>query len=311
MAWRTVLIQNAAKLSLAKGQLALRNAEGAFTLPLEDIYVMMLESPQITLSSSLLAACQSNGIAVMTCDDSHMPNGIMLPFLPHSRQSRISQLQTGWSEAFRKRVWQKIVQSKISNQAACLADLVSPAAATRLQALTGKVGSGDPANIEAQAARDYWPRLFGPAFRRHAPDTTNAALNYAYAVLRAIIARAQVAYGLLPCFGLHHNGELNAFNLTDDVMEVARPTLDGYVRQLIQSAAINPADATLGTAQRQQLAAIGAQHMRYAGQVFTITALADKLAANLVTAIEAKSAALFITPDYLPVTTTDPTDHER
>ena len=130
MAWRTVLIQNAAKLSLAKGQLALRNAEGAFTLPLEDIYVLMLESPQITLSSSLLAACQSNGIAVMTCDDSHMPNGIMLPFLPHSRQSRISQLQTGWSEAFRKRVWQKIVQSKISNQAACLADLVSPAAAT-------------------------------------------------------------------------------------------------------------------------------------------------------------------------------------
>ena len=220
-------------------------------------------------------------------------------------------MQTGWSEAFRKRVWQKIVRCKISNQASCLADRIDPASSTRLTALADKVGSGDPANIEAQAARDYWPRLFGPTFRRHAPDTINAALNYAYAVLRAMIARSQIAYGLLPCFGLHHNGELNAFNLTDDVMEVARPTIDSYVHLLIRTDALNPSEQTLGVTQRRLLAGIGALPLRYNGQTFTLTALADKMAANLVTAIEARSAALFITPDYLPNDTGANKDHER
>jgi CRISPR-associated protein Cas1 len=311
LAWRTVLIQKAAKLTLAKGQLHLSNEEGVFTLPLEDVFVLILDSPQISLTSSLLAACQDHGIGVITCDDTHMPNGLLLPFLRHSRQSRISQLQIGWSEAFRKRLWQKIIQCKITNQAACLSDQIGENAAIRLRALVDKVGSGDPANIEAQAARDYWPRLFGSGFRRHAPDITNAALNYGYAVLRATIARAQVAFGLLPCFGLHHGNELNAFNLSDDIMEMLRPCVDGHVCTLIRSGVISITDHTLDVTQRQQLAAITAQQAHYAGQSFTITALADKLAANLVTAIEAKSPALFLVPDYRPARTQITDDDER
>jgi CRISPR-associated protein Cas1 len=311
LAWRTVLIQNAAKLTLARGQLHLTNTEGAYTLPLEDILVVILDSPQISLTSSLLAACQAQGIGVITCDETHMPNGVLLPFLRHSRQSRISLLQTGWSEAFRKRLWQKIIQGKIANQAACLTDKIGAEAATRLMALVDKVASGDPANIEAQAARTYWAKLFGPTFRRHAPDAINSALNYGYAVLRATVARAQVAYGLLPCFGLHHRGELNAFNLTDDVMELVRPSIDAHVFNLIRSGVIDPADDKLGPLQRQQLATLGALQARYAGQTFNLTAIADKLAANLVAAIEAKSTALFLIPDYLPTHKTETGDDEH
>ena len=299
MAWRTVLIQTASKLSLFKGQLKISNAEGDFTLPLEDIFVLILESPQITLSSSLLATCQDNSIGVITCDATHMPNGMLLPFHPHSRQPRVSHLQIGWSEALRKRLWQKIIQAKITNQAACLAAVTNPAQATRLQALATKVGSGDPANIEAQAARDYWPKLFGPRFRRHAPDIINAALNYSYAVLRAMIARSQVAYGLLPCFGLHHNSELNAFNLTDDVMEVLRPTVDAHIHAMVHTEHFDLAAETLSVQHRQHLATIGALQAHYAGQIFTLTTLADKLAATLVAAIEAKSAALFVAPEFM------------
>ena len=311
MAWRTVLIQNASKLSLSKGQLKISNEEGDFTLPLEDIFILILESSHIILTSSLLSACQDNCIGVVTCDAGHMPNGILLPFHPHSRQTRISHLQIGWSETLRKRLWQKIIQAKIRNQAACLAALTDERQAARLQALAKKVASGDPENIEAQAARDYWPKLFGTRFRRNEPHIINSALNYSYAVLRAMIARSQVSYGLLPCFGLHHSNALNAFNLTDDVMEILRPTIDAHIYAIIHSDYFDPNAETLSVAHRQKLANIGALQVRYAGQIFTLTAVSDKLSAGLITAIETKSAMVFTTPEFITANHSLAGEHER
>jgi CRISPR-associated protein Cas1 len=298
LAWRTILIQNPAKLALAKGQLQISTDSGNFTFPLEDIAVLILESPQINLSSSLLAACQDHGLGVVTCGSTHMPNGLLLPFHSHSRQTRVGLMQINWKEPLQKRLWQKVVISKITNQADCLMAARGEESAKRLYALASKVNSGDPENIEAQAARDYWPKLFGPNFRRHAPDAVNAALNYGYAILRAFIARSQVAYGLLPCFGFHHSGELNAFNLTDDVMEVLRPSVDWHVFQMLGANQLSLDDANLSVEQRQNLAKIGNIRASYAGQIYTITTLADKLAEGLVAAIEAKTPALFLTPEF-------------
>lgn len=298
MAWRTILIQNAAKLALAKGQLQISTESGDFTLPLEDIAVLILESPQITLSSSLLSACQDNGIGVVTCGETHMPNGLLLPFHEHSRQTRVGMIQINWSEALQKRLWQKAVIAKITNQAECLKTARGEESARRLFALASKVNSGDPENIEAQAARDYWPKLFGPDFRRHGPDAINAALNYGYAILRAFIARSQVAYGLLPCFGFHHASELNAFNLTDDVMEVLRPSVDWHVFQFVKANQFSFEEAPLSIEHRQRLAKIGTIRALYSGQIHTVTTLADKLAEGLVAAIESKSSALFLTPEF-------------
>lgn len=292
------MIQNPAKLSLSKGQLQLTNDDGEFTLPLEDITALILECPQISLTSSLLAECQEKAISVLTCDKTHIPNGVLLPFQPHSRQSKVARLQLSWSEPLRKRLWQRVVQSKIMNQAVCLDLTVGADQSARIKALAERVGSGDPDNIEAQAARDYWPRLFGTDFRRGDGDSTNAALNYGYAVVRAFVARAQVAYGLLPTFGIHHENELNAFNLTDDMMEVFRPFVDHLAWQLRQEGLLLFEEPLLSAAVRQRLANIGNVICVLEGQVHTIGNACDRMAAGLVAAIESKTPAVLPLPEF-------------
>lgn len=169
---------------------------------------------------------------------------------------------------------------------------------SRLKALVDRVGSGDSDNIEAQAARDYWPRLFGADFRRHGNDSINAGLNYGYAVVRAFVARSQVAYGLIPAFGIHHDNELNAFNLTDDVMEVFRPFVDHRVFGLWRDGDIKTEDDFLSASVRQSLANIGNINCSMAGQVHTIGNACDLMAAGLVSAIEAKTPSLLIAPEF-------------
>ncbi len=296
MAWRSVLIQNPAKLSLSKGQLKLCNEDGDFTLPLEDIMAIILETPQITLSSALLSACQEQGVAVLTCDTTHIPNGVLLPFQPHSRQSRVAHIQISWTESLRGRLWQNVLQSKIINQAVCLEQAEGSIPAKRLYALVNKIKSGDPKNIEAQAARHYWPRLMGEHFRRGGNDTVNAALNYGYAVVRAFVARSQVAYGLLPTFGIHHCNELNAFNLTDDMMEVFRPFVDHKVWILKEEGILSLEENTLSSSIRQNLANMGNIMCKIDGKSHTLANACDKMAASLVSAIEGKSPALLLLP---------------
>lgn len=294
------MIQNPAKLHLSKGQLQLENSEGTFTLPLEDITTLVLESPQISLTSTLLSECQEKNVAVLTCDKTHMPNGILLPFQPHSRQSRVARIQQSWTEPLRKRLWQRVVQAKILNQATCLDMSVGSHESSRLKAFVSRVGSGDPDNIEAQAARDYWQRLFEKDFRRGGNDGVNAALNYGYAVVRAFVGRSQVAYGLIPAFGIHHDNELNAFNLTDDVMEVFRPFVDYIVYGLKNEGTIKYDENHLPSGARQTLANIGNINCRIDGKIYNIATACDLMAASLVAAIEGKSPTLLVIPEFPP-----------
>jgi CRISPR-associated protein Cas1 len=292
------MIQNPTKLTLSKGQIALRNEQGEHTLPLEDIAAIILESPEITLTSALLCACMEQGVTVVTCGTTHTPNGVLQPFLPHSRQSKVARLQLSWSEAFRKRLWQRIVQTKITNQALCLSEYRGKNEVTRLMALSKQVQSGDPDNIEAQAAREYWPKLFDKSFIRSGSDSTNAALNYGYAVIRAFVARSQVAYGLLPTFGIHHESELNAFNLTDDVMEVFRPQADALVFQMRRDAELSE-DGQLSKENRQKLATLGASLCLMDEQKHNLMNACDRMAAGLVSAIESKSTLMMPMPQFI------------
>lgn len=293
------MIQNPAKLNLSKGQLRLENEQGEFTLPIEDITALILESPQIMLSSSLLSACQEQGVAIITCDKTHTPNGILLPFQPHSRQSRVARIQQSWSEPLRKRLWQRIVQNKIRNQATCLEQCASKEEARPIYAMASRVQSGDPENIEAQAARAYWPRLMGKDFKRGNSDLINAALNYGYAVVRACVARSQVAHGLIPAFGIHHDNDLNAFNLTDDVMEVFRPFVDREVTRMKQEGLLEPDASTLSVAIRQRLADISNNLCLLDGNKHKLINASDAMAASLVGAIEGKNATALTLPELL------------
>lgn len=293
------MIQNPAKLTLSKGQIALRNEQGEHSLPLEDIAALILESPEIALTSALLSACMEQGVMVLTCNAAHMPNGALHPFLPHSRQSKVAHIQLSWSEPLRKRLWQRCVQAKITNQALCLEAFRSKEEAKRLHALANKVQSGDPDNIEAQAARYYWPVLLDSNFTRGGTDGVNAALNYGYAVIRAFVARSQVAYGLIPAFGIHHESELNAFNLTDDLMEVLRPQADALVFMMREDGELTTEDGSLSRENRQKLATLGTAFCQMEEQRQNLMNACDRMAAGLVSAIEGKSAALLPVPRFL------------
>lgn len=224
MAWRTVVISNPARLRVENDQLVIAQ-DGETALPIEDIAVLMLESPEVSLSSSLLDRLASHGVTLIACDSRHLPSVAATPFAAHSRLAAVQRMQLDTSAPFRKRCWQSIVRQKITNQAMCL-EILDRSGAAVVRRLAQAVSSGDAANIESTAAREHFRHLFGDDFLRGEEDATNAALNYGYAVIRASVARSLVAHGFLSSHGVHHRSELNQFNLADDFMEPFRPVVD-------------------------------------------------------------------------------------
>ena len=153
-----------------------------------------------------------------------MPTGILLSNNQHSRQLAATRWQLDATVPQKKRLWQQLVIAKILNQAACL-ELLGRQGAERLRDYAARVQSGDSSRLEATAARYYFPRLM-PGIGRHSGEGPDGALDYGYAILRAAVARALVAHGLYPPLGIQHDGQLNAFNLADDVLEPFRPFVD-------------------------------------------------------------------------------------
>jgi CRISPR-associated protein Cas1 len=230
MAWRSILISQPARLGVKNRQLLLEQEAGlSANVPLEDIAVIVLETPQATITSALLSELAAHDVAVITCDATHHPNGVLLPFLPHSRTFKVMKQQLALTLPQKKRAWQSVVQQKLRNQAACL-EQFAVGRGRFLCEQAERVGSGDPENREGTGARYYFTELFGQDFIRDQVVWHNAALNYGYAIIRAAIARSLVCHGFLPAFGLHHHSQLNAFNLADDFIEPLRPVVDLWVR---------------------------------------------------------------------------------
>jgi CRISP-associated protein Cas1 len=224
MAWRGVHISEAARLSIAHKQLVVEQGDELVHLPVEDLAWLVFDTPKATITTAALASLMDAGAAIVQCDGRHLPVGIGLPFHAHYRQGDIARRQIATTTPFKKRAWQLIVRSKIANQAEVL-ERTNRKGAQQLRMLARRVASGDRENIEAQAARHYWKSLFDD-FRRGDDDRRNGLLNYGYAVMRACIARALVAGGLLPAFGVFHDNAANAFNLADDMLEPFRPVVD-------------------------------------------------------------------------------------
>ncbi len=169
---------------------------------------------------------------LVVCGNDHLPVAVLLPLADHCQVVwRVAQ-QVAIRKPLRKQLWRQLVRAKIRAQALNLPQACG--ARQKLLELARRVRSGDPANVEAQAARGYWRHwLPGEAFRRQQDGGgTNALLNYGYAILRAAVARALVAAGLLPALGLFHANRSNAFCLADDLMEPLRPLVDCRVRRL-------------------------------------------------------------------------------
>lgn len=229
MSWRSVVIAHPARLSYQQRALVVAQDHEPVRVPLEDMAALILDHNQITLTAPLLSACAAAGIAVITVDDTHTPNGALLPYLPHSRALKVMRAQLALGRPLQKRLWQGIVRQKLANQAAVLRWRGADETAARVARLARQARSGDPDNVEGQAAQCYFPALFGAEFTRGQARFYNGALNYGYAIVRSAVARALVAHGFLPAFGLQHANEQNAFNLADDLLEPYRPLVDAWV----------------------------------------------------------------------------------
>jgi CRISPR-associated protein Cas1 len=221
------MISRPAKLRREHFSLAIEQEQTAF-VPFEDIAIIVLNHREIQLTHPVLSACADYGIGLYATGDNHQPNGVFLPFLAHSRTTRLMRKQMEIPRPLAKQAWACIVRRKIENQAAVLR-FCAKNGVDRMDSYARRVRSGDTENIEGQAAAFYFTQLFGQGFYRAEERWVNAALDYGYAVLRGAIARGLVAHGMHPPIGLFHSSEQNAFNLADDLIEPFRPLVDLHV----------------------------------------------------------------------------------
>jgi len=208
--------------------------QGVRTVPIEDVGVVVLDNRQITITHALIGALLANNVAIITSDDRHLPTGLLLPLDGHTLQSERFREQINASEPLRKQMWQQTVSNKILGQATVLG--TQGIENRNMLAWAKDVRSGDADNLEGRAAAYYWRNVFGvPDFIR-AQDglPPNNLLNYGYSIVRAMMARALVAAGLLPTFGIHHHNRYNAYCLADDIMEPYRPFVDLAVVEMVK-----------------------------------------------------------------------------
>lgn len=246
---KTLYFGNPAYLSLRNGQLVIKlpevennesipsmmKAESERTIPIEDIGVVVLDNKRITITTGAIEALLENNSAVISCNDKSMPVGLMLPLVGNTLQNERFRDQLDASLPLQKQLWQQTVKQKVANQAHVLGTYTTTENQCMLKWVS-EVRSGDVDNIEARAAAYYWKNLFSniPDFiRGREGDSPNNLLNYGYAILRAVMARALVGSGLLPTLGIHHHNRYNAYCLADDIMEPYRPYVDELVLQII------------------------------------------------------------------------------
>lgn len=235
---RTLFFGNPAYLSTKQEQLVINYPDSdkkQHSIPIEDLGFVILEHPQITLTNGLLTKLIENKTAVVTCDKQHLPCSFLQPLVGHSEQTKRIRHQLNASLPLKKNIWQQTISSKIYNQAKFMEKRGIPA--RKMFKWASEVKSGDIDNHESRAAVYYWQHIFElESFNRgqHGKPPNNL-LNYGYAILRAVTARALIGSGMLPSIGVFHRNKYNAFCLADDIMEPYRPYVDALVYDMTKA----------------------------------------------------------------------------
>jgi CRISP-associated protein Cas1 len=289
---RTLYFGNPAYLSTQLEQLVVRlpevernsslpdsfKKEAQAKIPIEDIGIVILDHQQIIISQALVAKLLDNNVALITCNNTHHPTGLMLNLAGHTLQATRFKSQVEASQPLLKQLWQQTIKAKIKNQALLLNKLGIESG--NLMRWSKDVLSGDPDNLEARAAAYYWKVIFPEikAFRREREGVApNNLLNYTYSILRAVIARSLVGSGLLPTLGIHHHNKYNHYCLADDIMEPYRPFADALVVSLVRTGE----DPELTPSVKKQLLAIA-----------TVDAVFNDERSPLMTATQRTTASL-------------------
>ncbi|WP_348811467.1 type II CRISPR-associated endonuclease Cas1 [Flavobacterium maritimum] len=235
---RTLFFANPAYLSTKNEQIVISypdKEQETKTVAIEDIGVIVLENQQITITNGLLEKLTYNNVALINCDQYHLPVGLLMPLNGHTEQSERFKNQINASVPLKKNLWQQTISSKIMNQAGLLKEKGIPM--RKMEIWAKEVSSGDALNHESRAALYYWQNLFPIEnfTRGQKAMAPNNLLNYGYAILRAITARAIVSSGMLPTLGIFHRNKYNAYCLADDIMEPYRPYVDLIVSHILET----------------------------------------------------------------------------
>jgi CRISP-associated protein Cas1 len=294
---RVIEIQNDGHyLNLDRGFLVVsKGDERAAQIPVEDIGVLILTSKNGGISFNLMNRLLDDGAMIIVCGATYHPAALLWPVVHHHQQKNRIHLQINASKPLEKRIWQQVVKAKVQFQAEVLYHYTMKDEG--LPELARFVKSGDPDNIEAQAARRYWQSLFGDDFRRN-PDIggANALLNYGYAVLRAAVARAIAGAGLNPALGIHHHNESNPFCLVDDLMEPYRPLVDFQVKRMHADGI-----SELSPEIKKRLAGILSLELRMQDMNSVLTNAIQKMAQSFVTGLEKGEPQLEMPLSILPI----------
>lgn len=284
-------------LALFRGFMVVKaEGEEVGRIALDDIHALIVHAHGTTWSANLVAALAERGAPIVFCGNNHSPVAVTLPLEGHHAQGARVQAQWSASRPLAKQLWRAIVIAKIRNQASLL-QARGVREADALHFLTRRVRSGDPGNIEAQAAKRYWPLLMGSDFRRDRDQGgVNALLNYGYAVMRASVARAIVAAGLHPTIGIHHANRGNAFALADDLVEPFRPLVDALVAGMAAEGI-----TVLDPEGKRRFARLIAFDLRIDGEASPASMAAARLAQSLARSFETGGPALALFEPPSPI----------
>lgn len=265
-------------------------------IPFGDMAALILSSPQVVLTQPALASLSCNNIAVVICGPNHLPCGMVLPLAAHYAQTQVFEKQSRLSLPEKKRVWRSLVKAKIRGQARVL--LLVRGDDFGLEKMAREVRSGDRTNVEGQAARRYWSSLFDPGFRRDfAARGENGMLNYGYALMRGLVARALCASGLHPGLGVHHHHRFNPLPLADDFIEPFRPLIDYQVWRWLQD---NDGSEDLPREAKAFLLSAFVERNETGGQYRTLFTGLNQMASSFVKVCRGEADDISI-PDVLSV----------
>jgi CRISPR-associated protein Cas1 len=265
-----------------------------FTIPFAEIAAVVAAHPQVSFSRAAVAGLAHAGGILVVCDDKFQPAAMFLPLTGHHLQSERFRIQAQAPKPLQKQIWKQIVCAKITAQARALESECGSKG--NLARLCERVKSGDPENIEGQAARIYWRRIFDDEAFVRDPDgePPNNLLNYGYAVLRAVTARAICAAGLHPALGVHHHNRYDPFCLASDLMEPLRPLVDRAVCALVRERGLN---IELDRETRGLIIAALTQKLDFNGERRAVFDILNRMAASLFQAFESNKPAIAL-PDF-------------
>ena len=293
--WRTLIVIAGEKITVRDDWIHVCSPQQEARVPIGDLYSVVVDNRQALLSMPALTQLAQAGVHVLLCDDKHLPCAELLPLTLHYRPLTVLQKQMALSQEFKDHLWQRIITAKIQNQAKALRLAgASGAKAQKLEDLSLHVLPGDSGNREAQAAKVYFPALFGLGFTRALEDVTNAALNYGYAILRSAVCKTLAGYGYSGILGLHHIGAGNPFNLADDLLEPLRPLVDLWTD--------NHCDdlfETLTRTNRRDLIGLVNHVIRLDGKKMRVRYAIDRYVRSLTSAIEKQDAGLLLLPELI------------